>query len=60
MKRKQYLVIDLMNDDVLLPHASLLCSFCKLFPHFMLAHVLVSIPVLWEHIHILNVRLRVN
>ena len=36
-------------------HASLPCSFCALFPHFML--VFFSIPVLWEHICILNVRL---
>ena len=39
-----------MHDDILLP-----CSFCTLFPHFML--VFFSIPVLWEHICILNARL---
>ena len=48
-----------MHDDVLLisfnHHASLPCSFCTLFPHFML--VFFSIPVVWEHICILNVRL---
>ena len=48
-----------MHDDVLLimfhHQASLPCSFCTLFPHFML--VFFSIPVLWEHICILNVRL---
>ena len=36
-------------------HASLSCSFCTLFPHFIL--VFFSIPVLSEHICILNVRL---
>ena len=36
-------------------HASLPCSVCTLFPHFML--VFFSIPVLWEYICILNVKL---
>ena len=42
--------------DQLHHHASLPCSFSgTFFPHFML--IFFSIPVLWEHICILNVKL---